>query len=376
MKVLILTSWYPNKKHKVSGVFVREQAKALLSVGVEPVVFFPYDLSLGSNVLSEGIEDGIKTYRANTDYLKNTKLSRINSIFKSMGYLKKIVKENDIDIIHSHVCYPSGFVASFYKKAHKMPYVITEHMSHVAEYAKKSYNRIMLKDAYKNADMVITVSSFLASELKNIGFEFKNKIVGNVVDVHEYDRPKKVRNKTIEMLSIGLMDISEVKGIQNLLPAIADFLKHHPEYDIRLSLVGGGVKKKDYEKLTEDLGISDRCTFYGTVDKSKIPGLIARCDFLVHPSLKETFGSVLIEAMAGGKPVLATKCGGPEEFVTDETGILVQPGSKDALEEGILRMIEQLDKFDSDKIKLYIENNYSYNAVGNNLKELYKLILG
>ncbi len=97
--------------------------------------------------------------------------------------------------------------------------------------------------------------------------------------------------------------------------------------------------------------------------------------FLVLPSVKETFGSVLIEAMAAGKPVLATKCGGPDEFVIKDVGILVEKKSEEALEKGLIYIIENYEKFNSYNIRKYAVENYSYEAIGNQLIDLYNSIL-
>ncbi|MCS4463563.1 glycosyltransferase [Clostridium botulinum] len=100
-----------------------------------------------------------------------------------------------------------------------------------------------------------------------------------------------------------------------------------------------------------------------------------RSDFLVLPSIKETFGCVLIEAMACGKPVLATKSGGPNEFVNNNVGILVEPKNEKALEEGIDLIIKRYDTFDPEYIRKYVVDNYSYNIIGQKIRKVYDDIL-
>lgn len=374
MNILIFSSWYPHGD-SISGVFVKEQVSALKSIGKTPVVFFPYDDTLEKNKLTVSMEEGVKTYRANTDYLNNSKLSRINSIIKSVKFLKKIVKDNNIDIIHCHVCYPSGFTAMIYKKLYKTPYIITEHMSHVPQYSEKIYNKFLFKKSYGAASIVITVSGFLADELRRIGYSFKGMIVGNVVNVPEGRLSVRNQRDTINIISIGLMDITEIKGLRYMLPAIAALKEHNKDLNIRVSFVGGGELMPTYKAIAKELSIEKICKFYGTVPKEEVPEIIRQNDFLVVSSLKETFGSVIIEAMAEGKPVLATTCGGPQEFINEDTGMLVKPGSSEELEKGMERMIENLDKFDSENIRQYIRDNYSYEAIGNTLEGIYGKIL-
>lgn len=375
MNVLIVTSWYPNDKSQIAGVFIKEQAKALLKVELNPIVLFPYDGSIDKKQLKYNIEDGIPTYRANTDYMKNSFISKANSLIKAKKLIKKIVIKEDIDIIHSHVCYPSGFAVYFYSMSSKIPYVITEHMSTIYDFQKKFYNRFLFKKSYKNARRVITVSSFLMDELENMGFHFKGEIIPNVVDAADYEISKKSDKNSFNILFIGRMDDDEVKGIKYLIPAFANTVNRNREYNLKLTLVGDGAKRKEYEKLAKDCGVKNNCEFVGRVLKQSIPYYISNCDFLVLPSIKETFGSVLIEAMAGGKPVLATNCGGPNDIINDKVGILVEKENVNALEKGIDDMIHHYDEFDSNYIRNEVHNKYSYEAVGNKLKNLYLNIL-
>jgi glycosyltransferase involved in cell wall biosynthesis len=376
MNLLVLCSWYPNSKNSISGVFILEQVKALSCVGIKPVVFYPLDKTIEEGKIQLAFEDGIKTYRANTYFLKNSKISEMNSVRLTLKYLKIIIKENSIQLIHSHVCYPAGFIAAISKKLNYIPYVITEHMSYIASYAKKPYNWILFKYAYKNAEKVITVSKFLQKELQELGFIFNGEVIGNLVNLSDYSICQRDRRKNeFNILFIGLMDKTEIKGLQFFIPALAEYIKNNTQFDIRFNLAGDGVKRKSYENMCQELGIADNCHFYGGVDKSTIPEILKDNDFLVLPSLKETFGSVLIEAMAGGKPVLATNCGGPNEFVNENVGILVERGSIEALKNGIDSMINKYDEFHPEYIRNYVMNNYSYEAVGNKLKTIYNYIL-
>ncbi|GAA0062898.1 glycosyltransferase [Clostridium sporogenes] len=376
MNILIMSSWYPSKNNLVSGIFVYEQVKALKALGKNVIVFYPFDENIEKGKVVKSIEENIVVYRSNTDYIKNTKISRVNSIIKSVSILSKIVKIEKIDLIHAHVCYIAGIIASvhnmFYKK---VPYIITEHSSKVKEYSNKNYNKKLFYFAYKNAQKVITVSNSLKNELKNLGYTFNDEIIGNIVDTNEYYIKDKNQLATgLNGLFIGLMNDNEVKGLQYFLPALQSVFKNYND-NIKFTLIGDGPKRKKYEAMVNELNINNICKFIGEVPKKEIPEYIMNHDFLVLPSVKETFGSVLIEAMAAGKPVLATKCGGPDEFVIKDVGILVEKKSEEALEKGLIYIIENYEKFNSYNIRKYAVENYSYEAIGNQLIDLYNSIL-
>lgn len=374
MKVLIISSWYPNKNNIINGIFVKEQAKALKDAGLCPIVFYPYDDCVEPGKITSCEEDGVLTYRANTNYLRNSKLALLVSIKMSIKYMKKIVKEHSIDIIHSHVCYPSGFIAALYNKFYKTPFIITEHMSKVREFALKPYNNILFKYAYNKAQKVITVSTALQNELENLGFKFNGGVMGNVVDVSEYYiKNNRVYDNKFKIAFIG--SLYEVKGLRYFIPALASFVKENKGYNIEFNLYGDGNQRQELEDLSRKLELHDICKFHGRVSKKEIPIIISENNFLVLPSIKETFGSVLIEAMAGGKPVLTTKCGGPQDFVDENRGVLVETKSIEELKKGLYNMIEMYNEFDNEKIRDFVKQNHSYEAIGKKLIEEYEEVL-
>ena len=101
-----------------------------------------------------------------------------------------------------------------------------------------------------------------------------------------------------------------------------------------------------------------------------------QCDVFVLPSLYETFGVVLIEALAAGKPVIATRCGGPESIVNDENGLLVAPANSDALGRAMRQMVEAIDRFNKDIIRSDCIARFSRQAVIEQLGRVYCLARG
>lgn len=374
MKLLILTSWYPNKNNVVSGIFIKEQVLALKRVGVEPIVFFPYDYSINKNKLICQHEDDILVYRANNDNFFIKPLGKFIAIFKNVLMMKKIIDKHKIKLIHAQVVFPAGVSAAIFNSLYKVPFLITEHFSKIGELSRKFYYKWMLKWAYKKAKFVITVSNHLKDELVSLGYKFTSKIVPNTVDVSKFNFEENKIHNPIRILFIGQMDVSEVKGLQYLLPAFAKYIKTN-KYNTVLELIGSGVKQTEYKNMSENLGIKEFCVFQGAVDKNLIPKYISNCDFLVSSSKKETFGSVIIEAMACGKPVLATKCGGPEEIIKDFNGYLVEKENVDELVYGIEYMVQNYGKFNQNIIRKYAVETYGYEAVGNKLKEIYSTIM-
>lgn len=388
MRILILAGWYPNQGNPMKGIFVREQALALAKVGLSVAVLSPFDETIEPGQMKFQAEEGIAVYRVNTLGSGNRYIARLGSYFSASKRLGEVVKIFQPELIHVHVGYPAGIIAYIFKRftyANKIPYLITEHMSYLQDYVAKWQHRILLKPAFEQAAYVLPVSQALAEQIKNFGWKVRVKPVPNVVDTDrftpasspgEQEKTKAtaaqgLTSKTIRLLFAGNMEETQVKGVQFLLPAFAQVCKEASSQNLHLDLVGDGDKRAAYEELAQQLGIYSYCTFHGRVDPSNMPELYRGSDFLVLPSLKETFGCVLIEALAAGKPVLATNCGGPQSIVNDKVGLLVQPGSSEELVRGIREMLSTLDNYQADDLRQYALVHYSPQAIGVMLKEIY-----
>ena len=124
------------------------------------------------------------------------------------------------------------------------------------------------------------------------------------------------------------------KGLSVLLQAMAALKQRGGDRGCQLLLVGEGPAREPLEALSRELGLFSCTVFAGT--RRDIPRILPLLDLFVLPSLYEGFGIAILEAMAAGKPVVATTVGGIPEFVVPgETGLLVEPGNPAALAEAI-----------------------------------------
>ncbi len=127
------------------------------------------------------------------------------------------------------------------------------------------------------------------------------------------------------------------KGHRTLLEAFA--LLARERADLRLALVGSGPLEPELRALAARLGVESRVSFLGV--RKEIPGFLAACDLAVHPSDTEGFSNTLLEAMAAGKPIAATRVGGnPEALAGGEAGLLVPPRDPAALAAALRRLLE------------------------------------
>jgi glycosyltransferase involved in cell wall biosynthesis len=160
-----------------------------------------------------------------------------------------------------------------------------------------------------------------------------------------------------------------VKGLDILLKALAGI----PD-DFVLHIGGAGTLENEYKKQAEDEGIGAKCKFYGFIPYENIPAFMERLHFYVCSSRYETFCVSLVEAMAAGRPVIATRCGGPEDFVNELNGLLVANESAESLQEGIQQMMYTYPAYNTQAIANYAVENFSKQTFLKRINSLYRSV--
>ena len=145
----------------------------------------------------------------------------------------------------------------------------------------------------------------------------------------------------------------------------------------RLTLVGVGPLQSAVRKFVRDNGLSDVVTLHDPCSRDEIARLMRdACDLLVLSSRSETFGVVLIEAMASGKPVVATRCGGPDNIITHPwLGRVCPPGDPAALCAALADTIADLPTFDAARIRARAAEMYDYSVLARRLRDAYEEVL-
>jgi L-malate glycosyltransferase len=355
MNILILTHSYPDKYNSWRGSFVREQAKALSLTHNIIVVFFridyehfaPFAKYSSSKVVTGNL----------TEYTLTVKKSF--PVFNQLNYLIEAYRfiSNEIldyfapDVIHSHKSYPGGFLGTILQKRKKIPNIITEHSS-IKTYFRSWLHKECVKYSLRNAASVIAVSNSLKEEI-SVLCPRHVKVIHNIVDVNKFYVKKPKREQFLNIGFLGGLGNNN-KGLDLLIKSVS--LLENKKYMLHIG--GNGVLKDSYIEMAKDYGIESKCKFYGEITHNKIPEFYSGLDLFVLPSRYETFGIVLIEAMACGIPVIATRCGGPQEIITEMTGILIDKENIDELAFAIKRMSENLESYNSSVIRNYVEEYF------------------
>ncbi|WP_409198700.1 glycosyltransferase family 4 protein [Methanobrevibacter acididurans] len=266
--------------------------------------------------------------------------------------LNKLVHEKNIDIIHGHYLFPAGYAATKVGKKNNITTYVTAHGSDMFElYAKHFLIHPIIKKVLKNADHILAVSQALKKEIikTNIkGLENKISINWNSVDTERFkpnndynfkDELKNDYNVNINkpiILFVG--NIIKRKNVKTLIEA-----KNKLNNDSTLVIVGNGPLLNSLKEYVKKEDIKD-VIFLGA--REDIEKIIPSCDMLVLPSYSESFGLVLIEALACGKPIIGSDVGGIREIITKDVGLLINPNSSDDLSEKIDLLLNDKDLYD------------------------------
>lgn len=394
MNIFLIPSWYPSQKSPISGIFTKEQTMMIAKeqninyylsiletfplspkrfmysfVNFIKYTFLQKEYIIVNNHYIENIQPVLSwSYKYKEGNIKK-QIELHTKFFQKL--LKKGIK---IDIIHAHVAYPAGYIAYKISQRFDIPYIITEHMSPFPflEYKKNKMIFEHLRISMVNAKYIIAVSDYQKNEILRYG-RYNMAVIPNFIDEDRYNVTLNSIKKKDKVRFLLVGGMSRQKGIDLLIRAIS-LIKHNLN-NCEFILVGDGDKKLEYQTLTIEEGLNNIIFFKGFMHREEMIKEFNACDIFVLPSRHESFGIVYIEAMALGKPIIATKCGGPEMIVCDECGVMVETENIEALSRAIMHMYLEYKNYSSDKIRQKYIENFSKKVNTKKYKDIYEKVL-
>jgi glycosyltransferase involved in cell wall biosynthesis len=230
-------------------------------------------------------------------------------------------------------------------------------------------DRLKVRFALERADEVIAVSTFLADQIRRHGITRPITVVPNVVDTNRFPSApsRHGQGEPYKLLFAGIL-----RDHNKNLPLLLHALKRlTPRGNYQLAIVGDGEVRAECELLALALGIREQCRFLGALDPSRLSQELAESDVFVLPSKTETFGIVAAEALSVGRPVVATRCGGPEDFITSDVGALVANDDADAMATAIEDVCRNLGSYDAGMLSDYARRRFGFEAIASRLTEIY-----
>jgi len=373
MYILIVARGFPKINDSLQGIFEFDQAKALHHYG-HKVVYLSLDLRSFRRKRKLGKYwtkiDDIDIFNISIPLGKIPTKFRyeIGKLALRLFYKSILKKYGKPDIIHAHFA-GIGYMSGVLKEKLQIPLIITEHSSEITKHAPSYKQKKFGEQVYSLADSIIAVSSSLANNLKN-HWNVDAKIVHNIVDTKSFHYHEKNGTSNFIFLSIG--NLIPIKGFDLLISAFknANFNK-----TIQLKIIGKGPERKNLQRQIDHSGLNEQIKLLGYMNRNEISKIMHECDAFVLASRGETFGVVYIEALLSGLPVIATACGGPEDFVTPENGILIQVNDVNLLTDALKKMYLSINEYDKKAISEKCLNKFSPEAISFKLTHIYKNIL-
>jgi len=248
--------------------------------------------------------------------------------------LRRLIRTESYDIVHFHTKRAHALSLWLGRVHPGVKYVVTRRMDYPVR--RSWYNHYLYN---RQVDGVVAISEKIGGLLAEGGVRReKIRVIHSGIDAAPFEKARRVGRNSGPPAVGTVAVLEERKGHRFLLEAAA--LLKQQGHRLTYRFAGAGSERKGLEKIAMELGLQEDVVFAGFV--SDIPSFLATIDLFVLPSLYEGLGVAVLEAMAAGKPVVATRVGGVPELVEDRvTGLLVPPKNPSALASSISQFISQ-----------------------------------
>ncbi|MFC3492416.1 glycosyltransferase [Glycomyces rhizosphaerae] len=380
--VAVVTPWYPDAQRPYRGSFVQAMVEAV-APGLDGTDVYHLD---GWAVTKE--PERLRRVRELQTTLLPRALAPAPAVAGATLYRLPVVVERsrehalharryaewltvalggkpiEADIIHAHVPMYGGYAALENAKPGARVY-LTEHASFLEELLEQPDASALYDEILDRCAGIFVVGEPLHRLIADVFPHHTGKLayIANPIDF----RARRAQPPAALRRWLSVAGLIERKRIDHLLRAFADCRAEDP--GLQLTLAGEGGLRRELEALSAELGVDDAVAFLGAVDPGEIPGLMADHDLLVHTSRHETFGVVVVEALAAGTPVLVTRSGGSDQVLSgieDDAGQLVDVADDPAVFADAYRSLRDRypHKVDLDAARDVLRAKYSYAAVG------------
>ncbi len=250
----------------------------------------------------------------------------VSFLLKALPKADRLQRQRQFDVCQIFFAIPSGPIGYYLKKRYALPYVIRFGGGDIPGFQERFQTIYKLigpfeKVLWKNA-------AFLAANsegLKRMAEEFYDKkpiaVIPNGADCEMFQVKQRVQAADGCFRILFVSRLIERKGLQFVIPQLSKIQKALKK-PIRLTIVGDGPYRDKLLQLVKEYGADAMTEFVGQKEKSELPRYYADADVFILPSKKEGMPNVVLEAMAGGLPVVMTPCEGSQELV-QENGFIV-----------------------------------------------------
>jgi glycosyltransferase involved in cell wall biosynthesis len=372
LHVLFLSSWFPSKTHPTLGNFVQRHAEAVALFANITVLYLSKNNKTSAFEIEDEVEGNVRIvrvyYRSNGMLFRN----RIQALKKGIAHIN--FNQNKPDIVQLNMVWPEGWQALFIQRKWKIPFVISDNWTgyhpnersplpfHIKRYMRFIANR---------SELLLPVTMQLEKAMRALGFNKSSVIVPNVVNTAYFKNEKKNEIHTYVHLSHLDNDHKNIEGILSAWKIFSDQTE-----DVILEL-GGDGDIPHWKKRSLEIGIrKNSITFFGTLDQQEVAKKMNASHTFVLFSNYENLPLVMIEAMASGMNVIATRVGGIAEHMGFcKWNKLIDAKNEAQLLHALNESHSEMNEINREEISEYATNHFSFEAVGKQFMNAYEQAL-
>lgn len=379
MKICIIANGYPNSREPQWGCFERDQAIAFHKMGHEVSVLYidgryrRYWRKIGFSCFRD---EGLSVY--GMFLMPKQWLRRINykvNFRLSVWMMEKVYQryekmEGRPDVIYAHYLFNIA-LATFIRKKHNILFVGIEHWSELTKETLKPMVQYYGNVGYFGVDKLLSVSKSLQTQIMR-HFGIDSTVVYDMLGPEFVSVPVS-KEKKRDFCFIAVGSLVPVKDYEMLIKA---FSRSNLSLErCTLSIVGDGTERQRLEQLIEELKLKDNVFLLGRKTKNEIISLLSESHVYVLSSKSETFGVACIEALSQGLPVIATKCGGPEDFINKSNGVLIPTNDISSMAVAMKKMYSDYKKYDTMAIAEECRNRFSPMVIARQLTDIFDEVI-
>lgn len=393
-KILVVPSWYPTDIERFPGTFFREQARILENEFEFFVLYglpryypsirnFAFKRLQGQKLISP--PEGNIFYFAQIYFGKIARYFPILKIFieRVNDYLFKKAFQNEFqkliqkgfspDLIHSHDILWGGIAGSFLGNNNNIPTLLTAHSILMLNYCNDNLKRL-IKDTFKNTRKILVVSEHLKRNILMNDINCQPEVIGNLVNDDLFQIQRGERKPIFTIIFVTWHGF--IKDNDTFFKSIKHLIEENVT-DFEIIVVGGLINKtREIQEnpvlsLAKEYKVENYCKFMGFVSREQMCFLYNSADLFVSTSISETFGVSAGEALCCGLPIVATKNGGMEDFLTERNSMLVNVQDHKAIAEAILKIKNNKIHFDPLQQRKSIVDKYGKKEFKKSLIAIY-----
>jgi len=375
MNILIATDYFPPYVGGGVEQVTYHMAEELTKLGHHVAVL---TLNTCSARPTEDL-DGIQIYRAKTIEFTNS-IGLQSAISTKIGKLiREVCRSERAEMLHANNLYFYTTVAACHNlKALRLPLVTTLHLGSISElqgiarYAASFYEKSIGRWILSKSSRIVAVSHAVKEYAETLGVNpRKVSVVPNGVDILQF-QPSSAEDKHDGEVRVGFIGrLIANKGPQYLVEAAPRIIREFP--DVRFQVAGDGPMLHDLQHRVRELGVQTAFRFLGTVPSNV--EFLQSCDIVVRPSLTDGMPLAVLEAMACGKPSVASRVGGTPEILQDgDTGYLVEPRNVEQLVSKVSKLLADPDlrvKM-GNRARNFAEGYYSWEEIARQMTKVYE----